>query len=609
MRLFLAGCLFVLVAVLTITAQNTPLPADHPAIAPQGTRAGAAALTEQLAASATGEAMPPVARKTFIDEAIFGKMEKDSIPHANVASDEEFFRRVHIDLNGRTPHDDELRAFLDDKDSAKRGKLIDRLASNGAYESKFAYFFGDLYKNARNRIGTDGKNAFQKWIKDNIHLDRPYNETVYEMLTASAISNWNVGPASYLARWVVIGANCDEELHEDTADEEAINSVRQFLGVDMSCVSCHDGARHLEKINLYLSQRKRMELWQTAAFFGKTNILRRTEVSTASDQYSIDDKGPGYDASAESVVRVPRNGPKGLLDAAFIFTGEKADPKAHPRAQFARMLTEHPQFARATVNLLWAQMFGTGIVDPPMDFDLARLDPANPPPAPWGLQPSHPELLEQLAKYFRDNNYSIRSVLKLIANSNAYQLSSRFPGEWKAAYTPYFARHFVRRMRAEEIYDSMVNATNLVTQIPIPGTDQRARFTLDLYDPEDAQRPNQPELMEIHFFLESFGQENRQYSERTNEGAITQAVLLMNSPLVLRQVKNAPQSFLNGLLKEQGNNSDKITKLFQRFLTRNPSPQEVAQAVDIVQSNPANDKGWEDLQWLLLNKIEFVHNF
>jgi hypothetical protein len=532
-------------------------------------------------------------------------MEKDNVPHAILAGDEEFFRRISIDLNGRIPLDSALRAFLADKDPAKRDKFIDRLASSRAYESKFSYLLGDLYKNTYNAIGNDGKNVFQKWIRDNIHLDRPYNEMVFEMLTASAISNWNEGPSGYVARWVVLGANCDEEIHEDTADEEAINAVKRFLGVDTSCVSCHDGARHLEKINLWLSQRKRMELWQNAAFFGQTRVLRRTEVNDAQNEYSIDDNGPGYDPSALTVIRVPRNGAPGKLDPVFMFTGEKADPTSHPRAQFARMLTQHPQFARATVNLLWAQMFGTGIVDPPFDFDMARLDPANPPPAPWTLQPSHPELLEQLAKYFIDNNYSIRSVLKLIAKSDAYQLSSRFPGEWKAAYAPYFARHSVRRMKAEEIYDSLVSATNLGPQIPIPGTDLRVRFAFDFFDPQDAQRAREPGIQAIHFFLESFGQENRESSERTNDGAITQAVLLMNSPLVLNQVKNAPQSFLNGLLKEPSTNEAKITKLFQRFLTRSPSPEEMSESSTVV----SNAKGWEDLQWLLVNKVEFVHNF
>jgi hypothetical protein len=259
------------------------------------------------------------------------------------------------------------------------------------------------------------------------------------------------------------------------------------------------------------------------------------------------------------------------------------------------------------VNLLWAEMFGVGIVEPVFAFDLARLDPKNPPPEPWGLQPTHPELLEALAQYFRDNNHSIRSVLKLIAKSTAYQLSSQFPGEWKASYAPYFARKFVRRLKAEEVYDSLVGATNVFTEVPIRGTDVKVRYSAEAYAPDEFIRGvNDPILKEIHFFLESFGQTNRQSSERSNDGAITQAVQLMNSPLVHRQIKAADGSYLAGLLKQDIPDEVRIGRLYERFLVRRPTPNEVADATAIVKSGP---EGWEDLQWLLVNRVEFVHNF
>jgi hypothetical protein len=612
MRLLGSG-IFVMFVAASLAAAGPQKPKDHPADPAGNKRSEASQLTERLRPSDARQKPKPVPRKNLIDEFIFSRMEKDGIPHAGLSADEEFFRRVHIDLTGRTPHDDELRAFLNSTDPDKRDKLVDQLIKSRPYEAKWAYFYGELFKNAFNRIGNDGKNVFAKWIRDNIHLDRPYNVMVQEMLTTNAVSNWYVGPAGYVARWVVIGANCDEEIHEDTADELAVNSVKHFLGVDLTCFSCHDGRNHLEKINVWSSQRKREEVWKMAAFFGKTRVLRRTEVSTAQDEYSIDDEGPGYDPSAPTVVRVPRNGKKGLLDPVFMFTRQEPDPGQHPRAQYAKMLTSDPQFARATVNLLWAEMFGVGIVDPPLDFDLARLDPKNPPPAPWTLQPSHPELLEALAQYFREHNYSLRSVVSLIAKSNAYQLSSSFPGEWKAAYEPYFARKFVRRLKAEEIYDSLVNATNLTTDLAIPGTDIRVKYTSELFDAEDIRPVRTAEgrasdLAQIRFFLESFGQANREYSERVNDGDITQAVLLMNSPLVLKQVQASPTSFLGGLLKDPMPDEARIVRLFERFLVREPSFAEIAAARKVVAGSPGV-KGWEDLQWLLVNKVEFVHNF
>jgi hypothetical protein len=611
MRLICAGFGAFLLAS-SLAAQTPRLPADHPEVPTTPSREAVADLTQQLRPSEGPVNSTPVPRRNFIDEFIFGKMQKDGIPSAPLAADAEFFRRIHLDLTGRIPKDDELRAFLADKDPQKRDKLIDKLVDSRAYESRWAYFFGDMFKSVSNRVGVDGKNVFHKWIYDNVHLDRSYKAMVEDMLTDTTISNWYDGKAGYVIRQVVIGANCEDEIHEDTSDELAIQSIKDFLGVDMSCVSCHDGKNHLEKINLWLSQRKRMELWQMAAFFGKTQVLRRTERNNAQDEYSIDDEGPGYDPSAQTVVRVPRNGPKGILDPQFVFGGLKPDPNSIPRPQYAKMLTADPQFARTAVNMLWKEMFGTGIVDPPFSFDLARMDPKNPPPAPWTLQPSHPELLEALAQDFRDNGYSLKKTLKLMAKTSAYQHSSRFPGEWKASYAPYFNRKFARRLRAEEIYDSLVTATNLTTDIPIRGSDQRVKFAMEGTDPNDARGGtvaggrNGP-LEDVRVFLEAFGQTNRMAALRNNDGAITQAILLMNSPLVLKQVKNAKGSYLETLLADNKlNDEQRINRLFERFLMRTPTADELAQTKDIVKSR-AN--GWEDLQWLLVNMVEFVHNY
>jgi hypothetical protein len=597
----IAACLFFCIPVHAQTPKN------HPSVRETDRRKAASELTERVAGNSSAPTAP-APRRNLIDEHIFGAMDKDRIPHAPLASDEEFFRRIHIDFTGRIPDDEALRAFLASTDPAKRDKLIDALVQTPAFRAKWTYWFGDLAMAAANRVGNEGKNIFYRWIYDNLQINRPYNEMVSDLLTASAVSNWYVGPASYVARWVVIGLTCEDTVHEDTSDELAIMSSRHFLGLNLQCVSCHDGARHTDKINLWLTARKRQDLWRQAAFFGKTRVLRRVEVATTQDEYSIDEKAPGYDASARTVVRIPRNGPKGLLDPAFILTGERPNPSKPWRAEYARMLTSHPQFARATVNRFWAEMFGVGIVEPVDDFDLLRQDPKNPPPAPWTLQPTHPELLDALAEDFRKSGYDLQRLLKLMAKSSAYQLSSRFPGEWKESYARYFARKFVRRMKAEEVYDSIVQATNLANMVPIRGTDFRARYATETRSPEDFKGRGEA-LKDINFFLESFGQNNREFKERTNDGDITQAVLLMNSPFILSQVKAQPASYLSRLMSGPPSLTDEqiIERLFERFLVRKPTREELALAKDLVATD--RRRGFEDLQWLLLNKVEFVFNY
>jgi hypothetical protein len=595
----------LLCASAALSAGQSKLPKNHPSIQTTGEREKASRVTAALAPPAGSGPAAPIKRQGFIDDHIFGRMERDGVPHAPLSSDEEFFRRVHLDLTGRIGAGEDAAAFLASTDPAKRDKLIGKLIGSDAYNKRWTYWLGDLAMAASNRVGDGGKNIFYDWVYDNIHLNRPYNEMVKDMLTASAASNWYVGPASYVARWVVIGTRCEDTVHEDTSDELAIQASKHFLGIDLNCISCHDGARHLEKINLYLAARKREELWRMGAFFGETRVLRRVERATTRDEYSIDDYGPGYDASARTVVRVPRRG-AGMVEPVFLLTGEQPAPRRPLRHEFARTLTSHPQFARATVNLFWAEMMGVGIVDPPLDFDLARQDPKNPPPAPWALQPSHPALLDELAEDFRKNNYDIQRLLRLIVQSGAYQLSSRFPGEWKDSYAKYFARRFVRRLTAEQVHDSMIYATGLYTEVPIRGTGVRARYATEMRSPEDFKQPL-PGLKDINFFLESFGQTNREYAERVNEGDVTQAILLMNSPFVLRQIQAHPDSYLSKLLGSQRTPVENITAIFQRFLNRPPDDREMAMAQELVSST--GRKGYEDLQWLVINKVDFVFNY
>ncbi len=142
---------------------------------------------------------------------------------------------------------------------------------------------------------------------------------------------------------------------------------------------------------------------------------------------------------------------------AFILNGEQPAPGERERQAYARLLTASPQFARATVNLFWAELMGRGIVDPPFAFDLERQDPKNPPPAPWTIQPSHPELLNALAEDFQKHGYDLRYLMKLITKSNAYRLSADFGQKWNEKYDDYFARRVVRRLGPEQFWDYLLS--------------------------------------------------------------------------------------------------------------------------------------------------------
>src|SRR5436309_2624406 len=119
---------------------------------------------------------------------------------------------------------------------------------------------------------------------------------------------------------------------------------------------------------------------------------------------------------------------------------------------------------------VWEKFMVQAFVSPSNTFDLARLDPNNPPPAPWTLQPTNPQLLQTLAEWFQANRYDLRALMSLIAKSNAYQLSATYPGTWNISYVPYYARRYVRRLDAEELHDAIATATGIPGNYTIRGS-------------------------------------------------------------------------------------------------------------------------------------------
>jgi hypothetical protein len=136
----------------------------------------------------------------------------------------------------------------------------------------------------------------------------------------------------------------------------SLSTARYFLGVNLECVSCHDGQGHLNKINLWLSHARRPQLWTQAVFFSKLSIRRPCGIG---NEYELLENGGHYDVAARSMRRMPRYATD--LTPQFLLTGEKPKDGERWREAYARLLTDNPQFARATVNLIWAELVGAEI--------------------------------------------------------------------------------------------------------------------------------------------------------------------------------------------------------------------------------------------------------
>jgi hypothetical protein len=377
----------------------------------------------------------------------------------------------------------------------------------------------------------------------------------------------------------------------------------KFLGMQINCSGCHNGAGH--SLNLYVQLKTRMDFWKNAAFFAQTTSTRTADAATGLNKYTLTDNTTGaYVLNTTTGNRPPRQpapGQPNKVAPAFYLTGETPASGKPLRAEYARMLTAHPQFARASVNYLFKEMFGIGIVDPPDNFDLLLQDPNNVPPGQT-VQPSHPALLTRLQNAFVASGYDLRTLLRTLANSDAYQLSARYtPGPWNENWTRYFARRVVRRLPSEALFDALATASGLVDTMPVNSAPSVTRAML-LPDPTEGGGPSA--------FLNAFLRGNRDTNLRSGDVSTIQALSLMNDNAVVNRIRNATAATLVSRTLKATQKPDEIADaLFLATLSRPPTAAEKAAAVTYLKTATAQSPlatKTENFQWALFNKLEFA---
>lgn len=580
-----------------------------------GKAAEASQLTEKVASALPpGDSSGSLPRRNLIDEHIFGRMERDHIPHAPLASDEEFLRRAYLDAVGFLPTPEKIRAFVADKNPEKRDKLIDSLVGSDEFVNQWAWFWGDLFRT--------GSPNYHAWTKQWLKADRPYNDVFYDIVTVTSKYPAGIpaaqyyGAAAYFATRGVTPTDTDNYFtlnRLDWIDSSTVDIGRVFLGINMDCFSCHDGAGHADAVNLFLSQQTRKQFAQQAAFLGK---MRRTlgwsdrNLNVGDGDSITDDLAPGYNTGNDAPFytaaenRFPRDGQ--TYEPSFLLTGEKPRPGENPRKALGRILPNHIQFSRATVNLIWGKLMTVAFVEPYDGFDLARIDPKNPPPKPWTIQPTNPELLDALAEDFRANNFRIHHLMKTILKSNAYRLSARFNGEWKDAYIPYYARRFVRVLTGPEIADVIAESTGRPYSFSNDG--EEVKYVKQLSGPGEVGRTfaGPKEGTAVSTLMQAFFQPNRDTAAPAgNKASSVQAMLMMVSPLIDRRVK-AEGTLLGQLLQSDKSNEALLEEMFLSSLSRRPTSRELEVANRLMEKD--RKSGAENVQWVLLNSAEFLLN-
>lgn len=470
----------------------------------------------------------------------------EGVEPAPSASDAEFLRRAWLDLCGVIPplnHSDGIsgiRDFLESTDPAKRAKLIDALLDHPRHPAHYANIWKDIMlpsdSNVR-RFG--GDTGFESWLRGQFADNRPYDDLVKDVLLASGNAN-QVSPALF---YTVL---------ELKPEELAASTSRIFLGTQIQCAQCHDHP---------FDHWTREDFWGYAAFFAQ---LERTDGRQA---FQVRDSRTGS-------VKIPETDE--VIEPAFLGGIESPDENGQTRRE--RLATwlvskENPYFARATVNRVWALLFGRGIVDPVDDFGSHN-------------RPSHPELLDELAEEFANSGYDLKWLLRSLTGTQAYQRSSASNGTSEDR-PELFARMAIKSLTAEQLYDCLAEAT-------------RRREGAGSTRGFDQNR---------QLFLEKFRAPTQSLTEY--EAGIPQALTLMNGNLI-RQATNLGQSdLLVAIDAPFFTNEQRVDVLFLSTLSRYPHPQERDQIVKYVEKGGTagdSQKALGDVLWALLNTAEFLLN-
>lgn len=496
-------------------------------------------------------AIPDFPTTTEIDRLAVAKWKKLGLKPSPLADDATFLRRLTIDLCGRLPTADEVKAFLADTAADKRTKLVERLLDSPDYPAYFAMKWGSILRNS-NLAGADQASyAFHNWIKDSIARNRPYDEFVRGVVAAAG--EWQDAPA---INWY--WQNRDDQLHMVTADVAQI-----FLGVRLQCAKCHHHP---------------YERWGQADYYGLAGFFTRLGRKNFGQP-------PPYYASATPTTgeRDPLTGktpePKYLDGPAPKFT-----PEDDPRHALVDWMAkpDNPFFAKAMANRLWGHFLGRGLY-----HEVDDLRDTNPP--------SNPELLDYLTKEFVAHKFDVKHLIRTIVTSRVYQLSSD-PTEANKHDRQNFARYYARRLPAEVFLDAVNAACG--TKGGFSGVSANAR-AVDL-----------PHEGFGSYFLDTFDRPKRVTvceCERSSSATLGQVLLLANSDEIENKIADG-NGRVAKFVKDKTASKQVVEDLYLVALGRRPTTVELNRNLAHVEQSKDAKQGYEDVLWAILNSKEFMFN-
>jgi hypothetical protein len=508
----------------------------------------------------------------FIDEQVDRQLKRLHLVASPECSDAEFIRRVFVDTIGRLPTSDEVQQFLADGSDHRRDRLIDDLLNRPEFVDYWAYKWSDLLMLNGTLLRPQALKAYYQWLHDHVAANTPWDQVVREILTATGNSYEN-GATNFYALY-----QSPEEMTE--------NACQAFLGLSITCAKCHNHP---------------LEKWSNDQYYSMANLFARVKAKGwGGEPRSGDGLRTLYVVQSGELVQ-PRTGksqPPAPLDGAPIAPDDPLDRREH----LADWLVDpdNPYFARSITNRVWANFFGVGLVEAVDDMRVSN-------PA------SNEELLTAAAEYLVAQQFDLKSLMKIILQSNAYQRSSQpLPGN--QAEQRFYSRYYPRRMMAEVLHDAVAQVTDVPTKfdsIAFPGAD---RQKTDFY-PLGTRAVQLYDSAVENYFLQAFGRNERRIvceCERSDEPSMVQVLHISNGDTINEKLA-AKGNRLDKLLEQRakGMTDDQLLdEIYLTCLARYPTDEERTQLVSLLPAASQLDERvvLEDVFWGILSSREFLFN-
>ncbi|MBP6783705.1 MAG: DUF1549 domain-containing protein [Verrucomicrobiales bacterium] len=594
-----------------------------------------------------------------LDTLLAGGLKKNGFTSFNEAlPDDLFVRRVYLDIIGRIPTREEFLRFAENARPDKREALIDELLLSPGFASNMFNYFADMYRlNASDFDNGIRMDPYIQWWRDQLKANRPYHELVTDMITAKG----NVGqnPASgFLLR--------------DTGMEfDAFANFGQvMLGIDISCAQCHDHP---------FDEWTQGDFYDMAAFFGNTqrslgyrpssammsaasvempnapagwkdNFMKWAETTKGiipkdqnSNQFRFFVAALGWNVADNETLETVlpddfrgEGGKPGEVVSPKTLIGDAAKLGGKTRRQaVADWLTSpaNPRFALVIANRMWGRAFGRAMIEPVNDLSDDEIKRA-----------SQPEVLKYLEAEMRRVNYDLREFMRILYNTRAYQSIATFE-EPDTTKPYYFAGPVLRRMRAEQAWDSMMvlaQGAEVDAKTGGDGSFYKKVLNIDFNtatnddvwrhyemwqnlrgrgaamakasESADDYTPvmmNDTELRASELtqpapaasMLDTFGQSDRRITDDHNyDGSVPQVLALMNG-VVTQQLTGISSKIVSDLEALDGPD-DKVRGVFFTLLNRFPSKDELDTGTGMIAD--FGEEGISDLAWALMNSPEFL---